>query len=82
MGQPYQRRDKENKRLYFIILLKRANVPARDINFYCTCIRPVLEYCASVLSPDIYVRILNAFKTTVLSFIIFGFTANGQFYNS
>ena len=36
-----------NKRIYFLILLKRANVPAHDIIcFYLTCIRPVLEYCA------------------------------------
>ncbi len=40
---------KANKRLYFLILLKRANVPVHDIfSFYCTCIRPVLEYCAPV----------------------------------
>ena len=40
---------KANKRLYFIVLLKRANVPAYDIvTFYCTAIRPVLEYCAQV----------------------------------
>ncbi|XP_078349221.1 uncharacterized protein LOC144634192 [Oculina patagonica] len=38
---------KANKRLYFIKLLKRACVPRKVIlNFYCTCIRPVLEYCA------------------------------------
>ena len=38
---------KANKRMYFLILLKRANVPAHDIIcFYRTCIRPVLEYCA------------------------------------
>ena len=40
---------KANKRIYFIVLLKRANVPCSDIiNFYCTAIRPVLEYCATV----------------------------------
>ena len=40
---------KENKRLYFIVPLKRARVPLNDIvNFYCTTIRPVLEYCAPV----------------------------------
>ena len=40
---------KGNKRLYFTKLLKRAYVPQEDIlNFYCTCIRPVLEYCAPV----------------------------------
>ena len=40
---------KANKRLYFIVLLKRARVPLNDIvNFYCTTIRPVQEYCAPV----------------------------------
>ena len=38
-----------NKRLYFIILLKRAKISPKDIaNFYCTVIRPILEYCAPV----------------------------------
>ena len=38
---------KVNKRLYFLILLKRAHVNARDIiNFYFNCIRPV--HCAPV----------------------------------
>ncbi len=33
--------------LYFIVLLKRAGVNVEDVlNFYCTVIRPVLEYCA------------------------------------
>ena len=32
--------------MFFLILLKRTKVPARDIiSFYLTCIRPVLEYC-------------------------------------
>ena len=36
---------KTNKRLFFIILLKRAQVPLKDIiMFYCTCIRPVLVF--------------------------------------
>ena len=40
---------KANKRLYFIVLLKRARLPVEDIiRFYCTCIKPVLEYCAPV----------------------------------
>ena len=40
---------KSNKRLYSIIFLKRARLPDEDIIlFYCTCIRPVLEYCAPV----------------------------------
>ena len=38
---------KANKRVYFLMLLKRVNVPAHSIIcFYLTCIRPVLEYCA------------------------------------
>ena len=35
--------------MFFLMLLKRAKVPARDIiSFYLTCIRPgpILEYCA------------------------------------
>ena len=40
---------KANKRMYFLILLRRAGVPSSDtICFYCTCIRPLLEYCAPV----------------------------------
>ena len=40
---------KANKRLYFLVLLRRSKVPPDDIlKFYCTCIRPVLEYCAPV----------------------------------
>lgn len=40
---------KANKRLYFVALLKRARVPSNDIvNFYCTTIRPVLDYCTPV----------------------------------
>ena len=41
---------KSNKRLYFIVLLKRARVPVEDIIlFYCTCIRPILELRTSFL---------------------------------
>lgn len=36
-----------NKRMFFLVLLKPAKVPTRDIiSFDHTCIRPVLEYCA------------------------------------
>ena len=49
MDNSVKQHKKANKRLYFIVLLKRANVPLSDIvNFYCTVIRPVLEYCAPV----------------------------------
>ena len=41
--------NKANKRLYFIVLFKRACVSLNDIvNFYSTTIRPALEYCAPV----------------------------------
>ncbi|XP_015754504.1 PREDICTED: uncharacterized protein LOC107334115 [Acropora digitifera] len=40
---------KGNKRMYFLVLLHKAGVPSSDIvNFYCTCVRPLLEYCAPV----------------------------------
>lgn len=38
---------KANEQLFCLILLKRGKVRPTDndiINFYCTCIRPVLEY--------------------------------------
>ena len=42
---------KTNKRLYFIILLKRAQVPLKAIiMFCCTCIRPVLGSCSPVFN--------------------------------
>ena len=35
--------------MYFLVLLKHAGVPSSDIrNFFCTCIRPLLEYCSQV----------------------------------
>ena len=40
---------KSNKRLYFLILLKGADSSRKDIiNFYCTVIRPVLQYCSPI----------------------------------
>jgi hypothetical protein len=40
---------KANKRLYCLVQLKRENVPEADIvNFYCTCIRPTLEYASQL----------------------------------
>ena len=45
---------KANKRLYFIVLLKRAGVNVNDVlNFYCTVIRHVLEYCAQAFHHSI-----------------------------
>lgn len=40
---------KANKRLFSLVQLKRTKLPEPDIiNFYCTCIRPTLEYAAQV----------------------------------
>ena len=40
---------KPNKRLCYLVLLKRAKVPSDDIlKFYCTCMRPIIEYGAPV----------------------------------
>ena len=40
-----------SKRLYLLVQLKRANVPARDIiQFYTTCVRPVLEFASNVFN--------------------------------
>ena len=40
---------KQNKGLFFLVLLRRAGVSCKDIvNCYCTVIRPVLEYCSPI----------------------------------
>ena len=40
---------KANKRIYFIIQLKRAKIPPSEILlFYCTCVRPTLGYSTQV----------------------------------
>ena len=40
---------KANERLYCLLQLKRAKISEKDIvNFYCTCIRPTLEYASQV----------------------------------
>jgi hypothetical protein len=40
-----------SKRLCFLVQQKSANVPARDIiQFYMTCVRPVLEYSSNVFN--------------------------------
>ena len=64
---------KANKRIYFLILLKRANVPAHDIIcFYLTCIRPVLEYCAPLYHhalPDYLSKDIERIQKRALSII-------------
>ena len=54
---------KANQRLYFLILLKRARVPSNGIlNFYCTCVRPVLEYCAPVFRHSFLTYLCNGIE--------------------
>ena len=64
---------KANKRMYFLILLKRANVPARDIIcFYLACIRPVLDYCAPLYHhalPDYLCNDMERIQKRALSII-------------
>ena len=64
---------KVNKRIYFLILLKRANVPAHAIIcFYLTCIRPVLEYCAPLYHqalPDYLSKDIECIQKRALSII-------------
>ena len=48
-GQVYESIREANKRFRFLVLLKRANVSHQDIvQFYCTVIRSVLEYCTPI----------------------------------
>ena len=54
---------KANKRLYFLVLLKRAGVNPHDIiNFYCTVVRPVLEYCSPIFHHALPVYLINDIK--------------------
>ena len=40
---------KANKRLFCLVQLKKAKLPEPAIiNFYCCCIRPILEYAAQI----------------------------------
>ena len=73
---------KANKRVFFLILLERAKVLARDIiSFYFACIRPVLEYCAPLYHhtlPD-YLRIdIERVQKRVLSVISPGLSYRGN----
>ena len=64
---------KVNKRLYFLVLLRRAKVsPSDTIRFYSTCIRPLLEYCSSVFRnaiPEYLSNDLEHVQKRVLSII-------------
>ena len=42
---------KVSKRIYYLIQLKRANIPLKDlVLFYVTCIRSVIDYGIPVIS--------------------------------
>ena len=73
---------KVNKRIYFLILLKRANVPAPDIVcFYLICIRPGLEYCAPLYHhalPDYLTKDIERIQKRVLSIISPGLSYDGS----
>lgn len=64
---------KANKRLSFLVQLKKAKVPIKDIiNFYCICIRPTLEYGAQVFHyalPGYLQETLERVQKRVLSII-------------
>ena len=64
---------KANRRLYFLVLLKRSGVSCKDIvNFYCTVIRPVLEYCSPIFHhslPDYLSDDLERVQKRALSII-------------
>ena len=59
--------------MYFLTLLKRANVPAHDIIcFYRTCIRPVLEFCAPLYHhalPDYLTKDIERIQRRALAII-------------
>lgn len=69
---------KANKRIYFIIQLKRAHVPEADIiNFYITCVRSVLEFSCQVFHfalPSYLSNSLERIQKRVLS-IIYSYTS-------
>lgn len=67
---------KANKRIYFIVQMKRANISiAAIVRFYCTCIRPVLEYSCEVFHhslPQYLSDNIERFQKRVLSIILPG----------
>ena len=67
---------KVNKRIYFIIQLKRVHVPTNAIvSFYCTCIRSILEYSCEVFHfslPKYLSNNIERFQKRVLSIILPG----------
>lgn len=64
---------KANKRLYFLVLFKRAGVNPHDIiNFYCTVVRTVLEYCSPIFHhalPEYLIKNIKRVQKRALSII-------------
>ena len=64
---------KANKRLYFLVLLKRAGVSPHDIiKFYCTVVRPSYEYCSHFFHhalPEYLVNDIERVQKRALSII-------------
>ena len=51
---------KANKRLYCLVQLKRAKVREKEtVQFFCTCIRPILGYAAPVFHHSLIIIILT-----------------------
>ena len=51
---------KASKRLYFLVLPKRAGVNPHDIiSFYCTVVRPVLEYFSPIFHHAVPEYLIN-----------------------
>ncbi len=54
---------KASNRLYFLSQLKRAKVPTKDlVNFYITCIRPVLTYACEVFNFSLHDNLKSLLK--------------------
>ena len=52
---------KASKRLYFLVLFKRAKVPCADLRlFYTTCIKSVLDYAVPVFCYSPATKVFNA----------------------
>mgnify|MGYP006964571572 CR=1 FL=1 len=64
---------KANKHMYSLELLRKASVPLSDIvNFHCTCVRPLFEYCAPVFQhalPSYLSKDLERIQKRVLNVI-------------
>ena len=64
---------KAKKRLYFLVLLKRVGVNPHDIiNFYCTVVRHVLEFCSPIFHhalPEYLINDIERVQKRVLSII-------------